>query len=265
MVLDLLFDNQEGSFFANFASVLILELKHDAMKQLLIFTLFIFFRPTICEAGGAKEGTAIEKSINKKDPVENFWKWFKANEKRLRKFEADPDSYLTEMLVQVKKIQAGLAIELEPANKGIIRMTVSADGNEDLFDFVKNIIAKAPTIKGWKFIAFRQRMTPEQVRGMKLKAQHHELDPEQMKFYPVIDGDTLDLIIYAKGITEENYNQVAYGALLLLDNLLGEYDCATKIRGYDFHDMPAAKEDLEDLLPLLDLAAYIDQFHTPKK
>lgn len=256
---------QEGCFFANFASVLILELKHDAMKQLLILILFIFFGTTICEAGGAREGTAIEKSINKKDPVENFWKWFKANEKRLRKFEADPDSYLTEMLVQVKKIQTGLAIELEPARKDIIRLTVSADGNENLFGLVKNIIDKAPAIKGWQFIAFRQRMNPEQVKGMKLKAPDHELDPEQMKFFPVINGDTLDLIIYAKGITTENYNQVAYGALLLLDNILGEYDCATKVRGYDFHDMPATKEDLEDLLPLLDLAAFVDQFHTSKK
>jgi hypothetical protein len=108
-------------------------------------------------------------------------------------------------------------------------------------------------------------MTPEQVRGIKLKAQNHELDPEQMKFFPVINGDTLDLIIYAKDITEENYNQVAYGALLLLDNILGEYDCVTKVRSYDFHDMPSTKEELEDLIPLLRLAAYVDAFHSSKK
>ncbi|HRN58281.1 MAG TPA: hypothetical protein PLL71_17600 [Agriterribacter sp.] len=201
----------------------------------------------------------------KKDPIENFWKWFKANQKRLSNFEENPDSYLTEMLVQAKKIQPGLAIELEPPQNGIIRMTVSADGNEDLFGLVKNIIAKAPAIKGWQFIAFRQRMHPEQLKGMKLKAQDHELDPEQMKFFPIVTGDTLDVIIYAKGITEENYNQVAYGALLLLDNILGEYDCVTKVRSYDFHDMPSTKEELEDLLPLLHLAAYVDEFHSSKK
>lgn len=193
---------------------MMMELKHYAMKQLLLLTLSIFFGLTICEARGGKEG---------------------------------------------------IAIELEPPQNDIIRMTVSADGNEDLFNLVKNIIAKAPVIKGWQFIAFRQRMYPEQVKGMKLKAQNHELDPGQMKFFPVINGDTLDLIIYAKGITTENYNQIAYGALLLLDNILGEYDCATKVRSYDFHDMPLAKEALEDLLPLLDLAAYVDQFHTSKK
>jgi len=240
------------------------ELKHYAMKQLILLTLSVFFGLTICEAGAVKEGTLMKESVKKKDHVENFWAWFTTNQKRLRKFEADPDRYLAEMLVQVKKIQTGLAIELEPPQKGIIRMTVSADGNEDLFSLVKNIIAKAPVIKGWQFIAFRQRMDPEQVKEMKLKAQNHELDPGQMKFFPIISGDTLDLIIYAKGITTENYNQVAYGALLLLDNILGEYDCATKVRSYDFHDMPATKEELEDLLPLLNLAAYVDRFHASK-
>lgn len=236
------------------------------MKQFLILIPAIFFGLTICTAGNKQEeGNPVSAIFVKKDPIENFWKWFKANQKRLRKFEDDPDRHLTEMLVQTKKIQPGLAIELEPPKNGIIHMTVSADGNEDLFGLVKNIIAKAPAIKGWKFIAFRQRMTPEQVSGMKLKAQNHELDPEQMKFFPVIDGDTLDLIIYAKGITEENYNQVAYGALLLLDNILGEYDCVTKVRSYDFHDMPSTKEELQDLLPLLHLAAYVDEFHSSKK
>ena len=63
---------------------------------------------------------------------------------------------------------------------------------------------------------------------MVLKAQDHELNPDKMKFFPVVSGDSLDIIIYANNVTEENYNQVAYGGLLLIDNILGEYDCVTK-------------------------------------
>ncbi len=236
------------------------------MKQLLLLIAAIFFGLTICIPGYKYNKENAEPGIFvKKDPIENFWKWFKANEKRLRKFEEDPGKYLNELLEQAKKMRPGLAIELEPPKNGIIHMTVSADGNEDLFELVRQVVGKAPAIKGWKFIAFRQRMTPEQLKGIKLKAQNHELDPGQMKFFPIVNGDTLDLIIYAKGVTEENYNQVAYGGLLLLDNILGEYDCATKVRSYDFHDMPATKEELEGLLPLLELAAYVDAFHTAKK
>jgi hypothetical protein len=221
---------------------------------------------TNCKANNKQEkGNNMLGLFKKGDPIETFWTWFKDNEKRLRKFEENPDKYLTEVLTQTKKIQAGLAIEFEPPKDGVINMTVSADGDKNIFSVVQNIVAKAPTVEGWKFIAFRQRMNLEQVKGMKLKAEDHELDPQKMKFFPMVNGDTLDLIIYAKGVTEENYNQIAYGGLLLLDNILGEYDCVTKVRSYDFHNMPTKKEELDELLPLLDLAAYVDKFHNSKK
>jgi hypothetical protein len=66
-------------------------------------------------------------------------------------------------------------------------------------------------------------------------------------------------------VKEENYNQIAYGGLLLLDNILGEFDCVTKVRSYDFHNMPVKKDELDGLLPLLDLAEYVDKFHNLKK
>ena len=190
--------------------------------------------------------------FKKADPIEKFWAWFKDNEKRLKKFEETPDKYLNEVLIQAKKIQDGLAIEFEPPKNGVINMTVSADGDKNIFSVVQNIVAKAPAIEGWKFIAFRQRINLEQVKGMKLKADDHELDPEKMKFFPIIHGDKIDIIIYTYGVKEENYNQIAYGGLLLLDNLIGEFDCVTKVRSYDFHNMPVKKEELDGLLPLLE-------------
>lgn len=144
-------------------------------------------------------------------------------------------------------------------------MTISADGVADLFPVVRKIVDKAPTITGWKVFAFRQRMPAEKVKGMVLKAQNHKLNPDKMKFSPIVTGNTLDIIIYADDITEENYNQVAYGGLMLVDNILGEYDCVTKVRSYDFHNMPPNAANLTDLFPLLELATYVDNFHNRKK
>jgi hypothetical protein len=237
-----------------------------SIKQFLLLILTITLASTVCKANDKPVKEINMLSLFKKtDPIEKFWTWFKENEKKLRKFEEDPDKYLNEVLIQAKKIQAGLAIEFEPPKNGIINVTVSADGNRELFGIVQTIADKAPKIDGWKFIAFRQRMNLEQVKEMKLKAENHELDPNKIKFFPIINGDTLDIIIYIKGVSEENYNQVAYGGLLLLDNILGEYDCVTKVRSYDFHEMPTTKKELDDLLPLLDIASYIDNFHKSKK
>ena len=191
--------------------------------------------------------------------------WFKENEKRLRKFEQDPDKYLNEISKEAKKIQSGLVIELEPPKNNLITMTISADGVRELFIIVKTIIDKAPKMDGWNFIAFRQRIDSDKVKGMTVKLGNYKLNPQSIKFFPMPDVDTLDVIIYIKGVTEENYNDIAYGGLLLIDNILGEYDCVTKIRTYDFHNMPTKKQELDNLFPLLDLAAYVDRFHSSEK
>ena len=202
--------------------------------------------------------------FKKSDPIEKFWTWFCENEKAYRNFQDNPGKYLNEILSKAKKIADGLAIELEPLNEGIINMTISADGVADLFLKVEQIVEKAPEIYGWKFYAFRQRMPIDKVKGMVLKAQNHELKPDKMKFSSIVSGNIIDIIIYAENITEGNYNQVAYGGLMLVDNILGEYDCVTKVRNYDFHNMPPNADKLIDLFPLLELAEYVDNFHKRK-
>ena len=202
--------------------------------------------------------------LKKSEPIEKFWKWFVANEKGLRDFEKNPDKTLTTIIDNIKKIQNGFAIELEPQKNGIINLTISADGDKDLFQTVENIIAQAPKINGWVFIAFRQRMPIDKVKGMTLKAKGYELNPEEMKFFPMISGDSLKLIIYVNGINDENYNQIAYNGLMLIDNILGEYDCVTKVNGYDFHIMPIKLEELRELKPLLKLANFVDNFYKLK-
>ncbi len=202
--------------------------------------------------------------FKKQDPIEKFWKWFQTNEKNLRDFLKNPDKVLTQVLENAKKIQSGLAIEFEPPKDNIINVTISADGDRNLFPKVLDIVAQAPKIEGWSFVAFRQRIPPDQVKGMVLEAQDHKLIPDKMKFFPIISGDSLDIIIYAKDITEENFDQVAYGGLMLVDNILGEFDCVTKVHSYDFQNMPTRTEELKDLRPLLELATFVDSFHRKK-
>ncbi|MET0574165.1 MAG: hypothetical protein ABWZ79_22300 [Pedobacter agri] len=228
----------------------------------LILTLVVISVFTNCNAN-SETGKKVnaQEVLPENGPIEKFWIWFKEQEQQLKKFEENPDKYLTEIHTEAQKIKAGLVIELEPPQNGVINMTVSADGDKNLFEDVKSIIAKAPKIEGWNFLAFRQRISLEKVKRMKLKVGDEELDPAKMKFFPVVSGKDLDIIIYTKGVTEENYTQIAYNGLLLLDNILGEYDCVTKVRSYDFHDMPTKKKELEGLMPLIELPAYVDKFH----
>lgn len=227
------------------------------MKTILIPLLSL----SLCSVNSTSVATdpgRMTRLLQQADPVDDFWRWFVKNEKRLKNFESDPDKYLNELFVQVRKIRAGLAIEFEPPQNGIIKMTVSANGNIELFQLVRDIVERAPAVKGWKIIAFRQRMPVAAVKEMKLKVGELTLDPAAMKFFPVRENNQLNIIIYTAGVTEQNYKQVAYASFILLDNILGEYDCITKVSSFDFHPMPSQKEELADLKPLLELATYVD-------
>lgn len=202
--------------------------------------------------------------FRKDDSVENFWMWFSENEKTYRNFQRDPEKYLNEILAKVKKISGGLSVELEPPKDGVINMTISADGVSDLFPIVQKTIEKSPKINGWNFYAFRQRMPVEKIKDMTLTVKGYTLDPNKMKFMPLVSGNTLDIIIFVDDINDVNENQIAYGGLIILDNLLGEYDCVKAVRSYDFHVFPTDPKQLAELKPLIEIAKYIDDFRLRK-
>jgi hypothetical protein len=231
------------------------------MKKLLLIITVILSRFSIHASEITPSALQV---LYPRDSIGNFWNWFSKNQQRLRSFESNPDKYLTELLNEAKKIKHGLAIELEPEKNGVINMTISADGNIELFELVRQVVAKAPVIKGWNFLAFRQRMPAAVVKEMSMRVGNVILDPSKMKFLPVIDHGTLNIVIYVSGVNEENYQQVAYAGLLLLDNILGEYDCVTKVHSYDFHEFPEKSPDGPVPKPILELPAFVDEFHSKK-
>jgi hypothetical protein len=232
------------------------------MTKRILTAIVLLSAVASCHTKAASETKQADvRSVVNKDSIDEFWDWFVSEEKTLRSFQNDPDKIVGQVMDRARKIKDGIAIEFEPPKNNIINVTVSADGNRDLFPLVQRIVEKAPKIDGWTFVAFRQRVPKDIVKGFTLKLQGVELHPDKMKFFPMPSGDSLDVIIYANNVTEENYNQVAYGSLLLVDNILGEYDCVKKVRKYDIHNMPTSKEELNGLMPLVDLAEYVDNFH----
>ena len=84
-------------------------------------------------------------------------------------------------------------------------------------------------------------------------------------FKPVIEGNKLDLIIYAKGISNDNYSDASFKLSILIDQILGEYNCATQIGHIDYLDIPKDKKELAELKPLLELADYVALFYKVRK
>lgn len=196
------------------------------------------------------------------EPVVKFWTWFQLNENKLNRLAEEPVALLEELQAPLLAVDSGLHIEIDAANHRSI--TFTADGDERLFPVVQELLQKAPLLANWKFTAFRQRLNSSDISTLQLKMGDRLLGVDQLFFFPVAEKDSLDIIIYLPGLTTDNYMEMAYQCLILLDHLLGEYDCVMKVRHYDFHLLPRRKEELVDLKPLKELPAFVDRFHIGK-
>lgn len=199
--------------------------------------------------------------FRKKDPIEQFWAWFNENKSMFNNInDQNRDDLLDTLLERLHKIQEGLSVEVSEEFKGVRDLTISAEGDRDRFPVVQKIVNTAPKMKGWTVTAFRQPLDFD----FTLEYQGLKFSPSEMYFSPLVNSDTLDLIIYAKGIKKHDSNTVNHYGLIAMDNVLGEYDCVTKVRYYDFHDLDE-EEDKSDLRPVKELRAFVDSFHKQKK
>jgi hypothetical protein len=192
--------------------------------------------------------------------INDFWKWFK---KERTQYQTMPDSgyagRLNIVIAHLDPIASGLAVEVSRETHGIQELIISADGDKNKFPVVEAIVQGAPAIPGWKAVAFRQKASEEFV----LTYQNLRLSPAEMFFNPIIEGDSLDLIIYADSVKNKNRDDVIKYGLITLDNVLGEYTATMKVRSYDFQDSKSI-EPGEQVYKLQELPVFLDRFYAAR-
>jgi len=193
--------------------------------------------------------------------IKQFWDWFTKQQSTLRKITDGDYDLIDSILIELRTIQTGLAVEFEKNGDEII-MTISADGVEDNFDIVKEIVNGAPKIDNWDFVAFRQPIPREKINSVTITVKGIILDPKTLWFRAVREDDNLYVQIFSDTLTEDNRGDIGYGCLMLLDNLIGEYDCVTKVRGYEFYSLNEATDFKDDLDPLTEIRDFLDNYYS---
>jgi hypothetical protein len=191
--------------------------------------------------------------------IKQFWDWFTNQQLTLRKIIDGDYEIIDSILIELRKIQTGLAVEFEKNGDEII-MTISADGIEDNFEVVKEIVSNSPKIDKWNFVAFRQPVSREKINTITIKIKEIILDPKTIWFRALKEDDNLYIQIFSDILTEENKGEIGYGCLMLLDNLIGEYDCVKKVSAYEFYNTKEAQEFKDDLDPLTEIRDFLNYY-----
>lgn len=192
--------------------------------------------------------------------IKQFWDWFTNQQSSLRKITDGDYDLIDNILNELREIQTGLAVEFEK-NGDLIIMTISADGIEDNFEIVKEIIDNAPKIEKWDFVAFRQPVPRDKINSITIKVKEITLDPKTIWFRALKEDDNLYIQIFSDILTEENRGDLGYGCLMLLDNLIGEYDCVKKVSAYEFYNTIEAQEFKDDLDPLTEIRDFLNYYY----
>ncbi|MGH1351414.1 MAG: hypothetical protein ACRBBN_11490 [Methyloligellaceae bacterium] len=183
-----------------------------------------------------------------------FWQSFSNNITSFQQITSPEDTPYEQALGNLQEIDEGLWIEycLDPGGNELV---ITAEGKENLFPLVEEIVKLAPEINGWTFTALKPKL------GFPVSTQYEGVTIEigSIVFDPLFsDNDQgLGLRIYVPGIKNDQIINATNGLLTALDHGLGERYFSEQIQHIEVCCLDDTI-DPDEFIPLTDLEKYIN-------
>lgn len=221
------------------------------MKNYLMLLLFCIL--TACGMESYEGSFNDMNEDAKTQKIADFWTWFDANKSEFEDLESKSNQKLDSIIKRLSTIEPELSIEISNEKEGLREIVITPEGIREKFEIVEQIVSLAPVIEGWKVVAFRQPIGED----FMLQYGDLELTPSNLYFFPIETDGSLDIIIYGDGFGDHEEDVLNHYGLIMIDNILGEYNFVTQVRYCDFQELPDESER-SGLLPLSQLRAFID-------
>ncbi|MDR1934061.1 MAG: DUF695 domain-containing protein [Candidatus Accumulibacter sp.] len=192
-----------------------------------------------------------------------FWVWFLRHEKEFfavlsQKSNSDEvnEKFFEKMSVKLEEIKGNCYYFLAGMkDEHTAELILSAEGNIKNFVFVEELVAVAPAIEGWKFVALKpalgiEHMSMEQFH---IKMNGHVFDKNNQSFYEDNDPeypDEINIAIVHDDLKKKNTSEIAKGVHIFLDCCLGEFEFATTIDKLRVVGKPKTGETVRPILEL---------------
>ncbi|SFM78618.1 hypothetical protein [Methanolobus profundi] len=190
-----------------------------------------------------------------KSKEQKFWSWFQKNEDRLPNFEQGQEAIFKELHSQIMQVNKDLVFEFGPVVNGKREFILSAGGILSVFPDLEKLYSAAPQLDKWSVIKFRPRREPcDLVYGGK------NVKFENINYVLIKDEspDKVGIVLFFNEFNEAEYDLWLGAGFLFLDQVLGEYDVATKL-GNILVTSPQS-EHFSNARPLRELTADFDSY-----
>lgn len=190
--------------------------------------------------------------------IKNFWLWFEAHAPAFNTILENGDNIEQSIFVplaeHLRTLDADIFFLLGYKKDQAAELILTADGNVKNMFLIDELVALAPEVPDWKFVAHKQSMDLDHLR---ITIGGFDFNKDTIFFRPVVHEDFPDLIdmeVIYKKYDAEQITTINQGIFIFLDNYLGEVNF---VKNIDNIRIVAAVEDEAEVVPIYKLKNYL--------
>ncbi len=188
----------------------------------------------------------------------DFWNWFAQHEQSffqiVKNQEDVAKNFFEKLAPQLQQIRDGFYYLTGMYDENTADLILTADGVVKNVVFVEELVAAAPKLDNWRFIALKP---PSDIDQTNIRMNECDFTAETISFYannyPEYP-DEIDIVIVHHEMAEENEELIRQGTFIFLDNYLGELNFIEAIDNLAI----VGKDEAEDeLIPITKLKDFL--------
>ena len=205
----------------------------------------------------------IFRSGNQEDSIltyEDFWNWFQQHEKTFHKVVKGrknlEKNFFDKMSLALNKIHTDIYYITGMYDDNTAELFFTAEGAVKNFVYVEELVAAAPKLAGWKFIALKPALDNA---NFSIEMEGVEFNKDKILFYVNNQDkypDLIDITFVHDDFDEKQKSLYANGTFIFVDNLIGERYFATLIDKISIAGKKEAAK--EDLIPIEKLRSFLE-------
>lgn len=176
--------------------------------------------------------------LKRSDPVVDFWNRFSGKASAIAMaIEARDEKAMTafvhELTRSIHRIDDRLCFEVGKGVGDEFEFTVTPDGGRDLIPLAERVSKAAPSLKGWRIFALKQRKPVSDLPSMRFG--DFEISTPKIGWIAHFGSNAIKIHFYYDAPRGMPQNLLCHYSNVLLDAALGEYDSIMNIANVNAH------------------------------